>query len=199
MARLYRDGLRLLRLIERCGILRHCVHTGHEVIQLQLAVLVRRYGFIEIIASDCEGNSGNLAVLGGLFELQVSIRHGEQQKTLHRVIHRFGIRHQILKPVANAELAVRPRDNAASDRIFLFCRQRDRLLWRIFHRENQMVAHNRTLHVWIVCCKRVILQNLIGVEQLGRVAAAVPLQRDRPRLAKAFRTEGWHLCVLLHI
>ena len=91
MVRLYRDGLRLLRLIERCRILRHGVHPGHEVIQLQLTVFVRRYGFIEIIARDREGNSGDLAVLGGLFELQVSIRHGKQQKTLHRVIHRFGM------------------------------------------------------------------------------------------------------------
>ena len=161
LACLYRDALRLLRLIERCGILRHGVHTWHEIIQLQLTVFVRRYVLAEIVPCDCKGNSGDLAVLGGLFELQVSIRHGEQQIALHRVIHRFRIRHQILKSAANAEPAVRPCDYAASRRIFLFCRQRDRRGWRVLRCQKELVSLHLTVDA--VRRKRVVFEHTIFV------------------------------------
>ena len=105
--------LRLILVVVHFG---HGVGTGHQVIDLNLALGVGLDGLIDAIAGNGESKVVYLSVLRGLDDLSRTVGYLKIEKCLHGVTDRLCVGDNILLAASLIECSVRPGDDTTTGR-----------------------------------------------------------------------------------
>ena len=103
--------LRLVFVVVHFG---HGVNTGHQVVDLNLALGVGLDGLIDAVAGDGKGEVIHLAVLRGLDDLSRAVGHLQIEERLHGVTDRLCVGNDILLAASLIECSVRPSDDTSA-------------------------------------------------------------------------------------
>ena len=110
----HRHTAGLLRLILVVIHFGHGVDTGHQVVDLNLALGVGLDGLIDAVAGDGKGEVIHLAVLRGLDDLGRAVGHLQIEECLHGVTDRLCVGDNILLAASLIECSVRPGDDTSA-------------------------------------------------------------------------------------
>ena len=114
------DTAHLLRLVFVVALLGDGVNAGSKVVDLNDTARTRRDGLVHAVAGDRKRNALDLAVLTCLDDLGAAVADLDIQIAFYGVADRLRIGHGVLQLSVRAVHAVRPSDNTAPLRIFLF-------------------------------------------------------------------------------
>ena len=110
----HRHTAGLLRLILVVVHFGHGVDTGHQVVDLNLALGVGLDGLIDAIAGNGESKVVYLSVLRGLDDLSRAVGHLQIEERLHGVTDRLCVGDNILLAASLIECSVRPCDDTSA-------------------------------------------------------------------------------------
>ena len=103
--------LRLILVVVHFG---HGVDTGHQVVDLNLALEVGLDGLIDAVTGDGKGEVIHLAVLRSLDDLSSAVGHLQIEECLHRVINLLSIADNILNTASGSVSPIRPSNDTSA-------------------------------------------------------------------------------------
>ena len=192
------DTAHLLWFIFVVVLLGDGVNAEGKVVDLNDTACARRNGLVHTVAGDRKGNALYLAVLAGLDDFGTAVADLDVQIALYGIVHRLRIGDGILQLSVRAVHAVRPSDNTAPLRIFLFGCNGDGIARRIVRRDSQRVSADRKADARSVCGERIIREHTACVSQRGGVDFAVPFKLNGPGFSRRLCKKARHLGMALN-
>ena len=187
----------LLRLIFVFRLFGYGVNSRIEMIHLNLATVCRLNSFIYAIALNAERNPVNLAVLGGFYDFCRAVGYLDIEMSFYRIVDLLCVGDGILQLSVRAVNTVRPSDDAAPLRIFLFCGNRDGTARRFVGGNRQFVSAYGKMNTRNACGERIVGEHIVFVGERSGVLFAVPFQFDILRFTCGFGEEARQLGMVL--
>ena len=187
------DTAHLLRLVFVIALLDDGVNAGGKVVDLNDTACARRNGLVHTVAGDRKGNALYLAVLAGLDDFGTAVADLDVQIALYGIVHRLRIGDGILQLSVRAVHAVRPSDNTAPLRIFLFGCNGDGIARRIVRRDSQRVSADGKTNTRSICGEHIIGEHTVGIGQRGGIGLAVPFKLNILSFSRRLRKKARHL------
>ena len=151
-----RYSLRLLRLIITDRLFCNGVSAGTKVINDNLTIRTRLYGFVYAVAGNSKGNARNITVLRGLNDFSRTQADLDVEITPYGIVYFCSKGRQILLTVAGCIHTVRPNNNTLTNRAVL-CSGNAYFTCRCFICGNsQLISACRKTDTRLTCGKRII-------------------------------------------
>ena len=192
------DSAALLRLIFVFRLLGYGINSRIEIIHLNLTAVFRLNSFIDTVSLNAERNPVNLAVLAGFYDLCRAIGYLDIEITFYRIVDLLCVGDGILQLSVRAVNTVRPSDDAAPLRIFLFCGNRDGTARRFVGGDRQLISIYGKMNTRNACGERIVGEHIVFVGERSGVFFAVPFQFNILRFTCGFGEEARHFGMGLH-
>ena len=187
------DTAHLLWFIFVVVLLGDGVNAGGKVVDLNDTACARRNGLVHTVAGDRKGNALYLAVLAGLDDFGTAVADLDVQIALYGIVHRLRIGDGILQLSVRAVHAVRPSDNTAPLRIFLFGCDRYCVSGSCICCNGQLVSVYGKTNPRNTCGKQVIGKDIVCIGKCGSVLFAVPCKLNILSFSRRLRKKARHL------
>ena len=163
--------LRLILVVVHFG---HGVDTGHQVIDLNLALGVGLDGLIDAIAGNGESKVVYLSVLRGLDDLSRTVGYLKIEKCLHGVIDLLGVADDILNTASGSVSSIRPSNNSSAGCTGLACSNSHAVRGCGSRRNDELVSADAERNAILIRRKAIIGKDIVAVSQSCGVVRAVP-------------------------